>query len=265
MARPGYVTLPRRHRSPSWAGPPSAEVAAPPPAPASECGDMRGEGRLPYDPIYDTLGPRTTADGTSRTDLTRAALRAVEPFTPRTPQSPPTSPPTPSLPPYYAPISGHPATAPHPQPKSRLHSTLPRSTPNLLEGNGISGLSLPPHESPTSSHHASPSVYGTAHSTLNSSSSPFRTSSPFQLNGKNTPPTANTSADSILDSSTSSNNNNNNSINNNNKGGGGKKVPPKPPPKPAGKRLSTASLGGDGKKGENGKVFQDEGPDGTEV
>lgn len=269
LPRPGYVTLPRRHRSPSWAGPPSAEVAAPPPAPASECGDIR----LPYDPIYDTLGPRTTADGTSRTDLTRTALRTPEVFSRTAAQTPPTSPPTPSLPPYYAPLPSHPASAPHAHPKSRMHSsTLPRSTPNLLEGSGLSGLSLPAQDSPaTSSHQASP-LYNKKKSSINqspntSTSSPFRTSSPFQANGKNAPSTANTSTDSILDSSTSSNNNNNNSVNknNNNKGGGGKKVPPKPPPKPAGKRLSTSSIPGDVKKGENGKVFQDEGPDGTEV
>ncbi|XP_050690246.1 uncharacterized protein LOC126982294 [Eriocheir sinensis] len=266
MPRPGYVTLPRRHRSPSWAGPPSAEMAAPPPAPASECGDTR----LPYDPIYDTLGPRTTADGTSRTDLTRPALRAAEPFGPRTPQSPPTSPPNTSLPPYYTPLSStHHQASPHSNPKSRLHSTLPRSTPNLLDESGISGLSLPAHESTAIStpRRIPPASYSTPRSST-STSSPFRTSSPLQLNGKkSTPSTTTTSADSILDTSTSSsNNNNNNSINNNNsKGGGGKKVPPKPPPKPAGKRLSTSSIPGDVKKGKNGDVFQDEGPDGTEV
>ncbi|KAG0706565.1 Leucine-rich repeat-containing protein 24 [Chionoecetes opilio] len=253
-SRPGYVTLPRRHRSPSWAGPSTTEVASPPPAPASECGDVR----VPYDPIYDTLGPRTTADGTSRTDLTRVALR----FEPRTPLSSTTSPPS-SLPPNYAALPTYPSSAPHAQPKSRLHSTLPRSTPNLLEGSGLSGLSLPPHELSAA---ASPSIYGTAHSTLQStpntsaSSSPFRTSSPLHHKNKS----AINTSDSILDSSSTSNNNNNNSINNNNKGGGGggKKVPPKPPPKPAGKRLSTSSLPGDAKKG---KGFQDEGPDGTEV
>ncbi|MPC39848.1 hypothetical protein E2C01_033398 [Portunus trituberculatus] len=138
-------------------------------------------------------------------------------------------------------------------------STLPRSTPNLLEGSGLSGLSLPAQDSPTtSSHQASPlytkksSLHQSPNTTSTSTSSPFRTSSPFQVNGKNAPSTANTSTDSILDSSTSSsNNNNNNSVNknnNNNKGGGGKKVPPKPPPKPAGKRLSTSSIPGDVKK-----------------
>ncbi|ROT74233.1 hypothetical protein C7M84_007261 [Penaeus vannamei] len=131
--RPGYVTLPRRHRSPSWAGQSSLEADASSPPPPPQEGERR------YDPIYDTLGPRTTADGTSRTDLTRPALRAAEPFTPRTPQSP-ASPP--GLPAYYAPATGGPARPLHHQ---RNHSsTLPRSTPNLLEGGA--GLSLPAHQ-----------------------------------------------------------------------------------------------------------------------
>lgn len=58
--RPGYVTLPRRPRAPSWSGVPSPSllIASSPTAPTK-------------DTVYDTLGPRTTADGTSTTDLTR--------------------------------------------------------------------------------------------------------------------------------------------------------------------------------------------------
>ncbi|XP_042214008.1 uncharacterized protein LOC121860742 [Homarus americanus] len=292
--RPGYVTLPRRHRSPSWAGHPSSvEPDSTSPPPASEDGKV-----VRLDPIYDTLGPRTTADGTSRTDLTRPALRAAEPFTPRTPQSP-NSPP--SLPPYYTPVNQ--STQPGRLQSRNQSSTLPRSTPNLLDGN--SGLSIPQHETPSS--HLNARARLAAHSptpsnasTVRTASPAYRTSSPVvsvspqhhsphqpPLNGHHATPSKNplgSSNESTLDSS-SQHNNNNNSVsgkNNVNKGdislgspGGpvivatsGKKVPPKPPPKPNSKRLSVSSTTSDSRKaslGDNGRVFQDEGPDGTEV
>ncbi|XP_069960245.1 uncharacterized protein [Cherax quadricarinatus] len=283
--RPGYVTLPRRHRSPSWAGTSMVEPdTASSPPPASEDGKL-----VRFDPIYDTLGPRTTADGTSRTDLTRPALRAAEPFTPHTPQSP-SSPP--SLPPYYTPIS----QSAHP---GRLHSrnqsaTLPRSTPNLLEG---SSLSLPQHEVP-SSHLTTRAARLAAHSptpsnasTVRTGSPAYRTASPIVSVSQNHSPhrpstktPLGSSNESTLDSS--QHNNNNNTISGKGDlnasemsvgssggpgivGNSGKKVPPKPPPKPSGKRLSVSSAGSDSRKGslagDNARVFQDEGPDGTEV
>lgn len=290
--RPGYVTLPRRHRSPSWAGHPTVEPeTSPPPPPASDDGKL-----VRFDPIYDTLGPRTTADGTSRTDLTRPALRAAEPYTPCTPQSP-NSPP--SLPPYYTPVSQ--STQPGHLNRRNQSSTLPRSTPNLLEGN--SGLSLPNHETP-STHLATRSRLA-AHSPTPSNASTVRTASPAyhtvspahhsphqpSINGHHTTPTKtslSSSNESALDSSSQHNNNNNNNntlsgkndlnmsdMSQGSSGGpislvtSGKKVPPKPPPKPSGKRLSVSSTASDSRKsslvGENGRVFQDEGPDGTEV
>ncbi|XP_037087859.1 leucine-rich repeat-containing protein 24-like [Pollicipes pollicipes] len=54
-ARPGYVTLPRRPRTPSWAGGSPA----------------------PSDPVYDTLGPRTTVDGSSRLSLTSVGVECL--------------------------------------------------------------------------------------------------------------------------------------------------------------------------------------------
>ncbi|XP_042876305.1 uncharacterized protein LOC122255971 [Penaeus japonicus] len=297
--RPGYVTLPRRHRSPSWAGQSSLEADASSPPPPQE-----GERR--YDPIYDTLGPRTTADGTSRTDLTRPALRAAEPFTPRTPQSP-ASPP--GLPVYYAPATGGPARPLHHQ---RNHSsTLPRSTPNLLEGGA--GLTLPPHQQALAegvpaqlvtrgallpAHSPTPSTASTART----ASPAYRAASPAIASPLHLPPASSSpasaaaaaaapsrsplasSSESTLDSSALYNNNNNShSINNNTPGKAAKeldvsvastgstaskKVPPKPPPKPSAKRLSVASTASDSRKATlagDGRTFQDEGPDGTEV
>ncbi|KAK4304749.1 hypothetical protein Pmani_023312, partial [Petrolisthes manimaculis] len=256
QARPGYVTLPRRHRSPTWAGHPSTSVSPPPP--------MASDDTLPprHDPVYDTLGPRTTADGTSRTDLTRPSLRAAEPFTPRTPQSP-ASPPS-TLPPYYTPVtqaSAHPTRF-----NQRNHSaTLPRSTPNLLEDN--SGLHLPPHELPQS---AAARSRLTGASPTPSNASTLRTNSPAyrtaNMNGSTTSKTPlDSSNESTLDSTLSINN-----TGKSDKNASSKKVPPKPPPKPSNKRLSVSSTSSDVPRksslvGENGRVFQDEGPDGTEV
>ncbi|XP_049937804.1 leucine-rich repeat-containing protein 24-like [Schistocerca serialis cubense] len=56
----GYVTIPRRPRVPSWSSPPTPlqlQLELPP--------------RLP---VYDNLGPRTTADGSSVLSLNRAGL-----------------------------------------------------------------------------------------------------------------------------------------------------------------------------------------------
>ncbi|XP_043191774.1 leucine-rich repeat-containing protein 24-like [Amphibalanus amphitrite] len=63
--RPGYVTLPRprRQRTPSWGSTAS-----------------RGGGGVANEPIYDTLGPRTTADGSSRLSLSAAGPDTLPPY-----------------------------------------------------------------------------------------------------------------------------------------------------------------------------------------
>ncbi|XP_066975237.1 uncharacterized protein [Macrobrachium rosenbergii] len=265
--RPGYVTLPRRHRSPSWAGQTTVEQES--------LVRPQDDGKVLFDPVYDTLGPRTTADGTSRTDLTRPTLHAAEPFTPHTPQSP-NSPP---LPPYYTPVSSS-ENSSHFQ--SRNHSsTLPRSTPNLLDNSG--SLSLPYHD-PSQIHLAQCSPTPSSASTVHAASPAYKSVAKHsQVNSKGGAPSklpANSRDESSMNGSLHNNNLSNKSdanisdVNHGTPGpavvvSSGKKVPPKPPPKPSGKRLSVSS-NGDSKKssvvvGESGRVFQDEGPDGTEV
>nr|CAD7411021.1 unnamed protein product [Timema cristinae]CAD7433947.1 unnamed protein product [Timema monikensis] len=83
----GYVTIPRRPRVPSWS-------SGPTPTPTGD--------PLPFkvEPVYDNLGPRTTADGSSVLSLNKS----VDP--PVNMRSRPL-PPTPNyqtLPAYYAPI-----------------------------------------------------------------------------------------------------------------------------------------------------------------
>ena len=269
-ARPGYVTLPRRQRTPSWAGKPSS-----PPALLHVAA---------FDPVYDTVGPRTRADGTSRSDLTRPVR---EPFTPHTPS--PASPLAGSLlhthGHYIAPLQ-HPHHTPHhPHHMARNHqsATLPRSTPNLLDEAlhettaapdppALRDLqtSMPPAKAPAGTSLPPLAPLATHSPTLSSAStarthSPFRASSPSSsashaspspaLNGDNIP----LLSDSTFDSSFNNNNNNNNktldttinSVFSTNSSPPPavptttslKKVPPKPPPKPSiAKRLSVASL-----------------------
>ncbi|XP_050441553.1 uncharacterized protein LOC126846297 [Adelges cooleyi] len=61
MPPAGYVTIPRRPRAPSWASPTTPTLLD----------DPLGVGRL-CEPVYDNLGPRTTADGSSVLSLTKA-------------------------------------------------------------------------------------------------------------------------------------------------------------------------------------------------
>ncbi|XP_023288935.1 leucine-rich repeat-containing protein 24 isoform X2 [Orussus abietinus] len=86
MPRHGYVTIPRRPRAPSWSsGPPTSP------------GDT-------LEPVYDNLGLRTTADGSSKLSLNKSP----EPGNPR---------------------SRVPLTA---TPVPQLYGTIQRSTPNIL-------------------------------------------------------------------------------------------------------------------------------------
>jgi hypothetical protein len=59
LQRQGYVTIPRRHRVPSWSSAPTPTLME--------------EAHLPLraEPVYDNLGPRTTADGSSVLSLNK--------------------------------------------------------------------------------------------------------------------------------------------------------------------------------------------------
>jgi hypothetical protein len=96
LPRQGYVTIPRRPRVPSWS-------SAPTPTPE------QGDPLFKFEPVYDNLGPRTTADGSSVLSLNKS------PSADHANQQQPSSirsrplPPAPNyhniaLPAYYAPI-----------------------------------------------------------------------------------------------------------------------------------------------------------------
>lgn len=130
--RPGYVTLPRRPRA-SWSAPPPPQGLGPRDTP-SPCSSQYA-GRTEFrEPIYDGVGPRTSADGSSKASLNTTTLPRNQHlnksfdnsnFGVRTPlSSGPGNGYT--LPPYYAPIEE--VQECPPTPKER-----PRSTPNILD------------------------------------------------------------------------------------------------------------------------------------
>lgn len=90
LPRQGYVTIPRRPRVPSWS-------SAPTPTPAG------GDPLFKFEPVYDNLGPRTTADGSSVLSLNKS-LSAEPPSSIRSRPLPPTPSYNNALPAYYAPI-----------------------------------------------------------------------------------------------------------------------------------------------------------------
>jgi hypothetical protein len=101
--RPGYVTLPRRPRA-SWAGQAQRDT----PSPAFSLRDQR-------DPVYDGVGPRTSADGSSSVNLNKSVDGAGT--MPRQKAHP-------SLPPYCPPIKEECAAPPRP-PASVQFNGLP--------------------------------------------------------------------------------------------------------------------------------------------
>ena len=92
MPRHGYVTIPRRPRAPSWSsGPPTSPTTI--------------EG---IEPVYDNLGLRTTADGSSVLSLNKSPEPGAGSIMRRRP------------------LPGTPTNHP-------IHNTIQRSTPNILQ------------------------------------------------------------------------------------------------------------------------------------
>jgi len=267
-ARPGYVTLPRRPRG-GWAVPRDT----PSPGGASVASSTLGRSHLAErEPIYDGIGPRTSADGSSRLQLSNGKI------------PPPTSSASsrPSLPPYCAPIAEL-QEAP-PTPKKR--NVAAKSTPNMLvdiggdQDNGIlpssseatlieenlSGYCEPfgKAEKPDDSGSQRNSVASAAESELDEVVG--------KVNGKPTPPKANkdhsvASAGAPKSSTPLRSEEHHPLVNGHRKNGGPPpktlpkpKVKPVPPPKPK-KSFSSA----DDPSQTPLISFQDEGVDGSEV
>jgi hypothetical protein len=120
QSRPGYVTLPRRPRA-GWSVPRDT------PSPSSST-----MSRTEREPIYDGIGPRTSADGSSRLSLNKSMMSS--PSGSLGPHQPPqmqmqTLGRGHNLPPYYAPIEELQECPPTPKKKP----SLPKSTPNIVK------------------------------------------------------------------------------------------------------------------------------------
>lgn len=136
MSRPGYVTLPRRPRPrmPSWA-------SSPQPMSMSTSTDPLADDQQP---LYDTIGPRVTADGSSSSALSLNKIAALGPNSPRS--STLARGHKISLPAYYVPIAevDVPPASPLVQ---RQHQS---STPNMLYDHISSGGRGHQHRTPPS-------------------------------------------------------------------------------------------------------------------
>ena len=118
ISRPGYVTLPRRPRS-SWSVPRET------PSPVASV--------VAREPIYDGIGPRTSADGSSRLSLNKSASG----YNVVASSSSASVIPRYTLPPYCAPIEELAECPPTPKAQqTRMAKGLPKSTPNILSLNG---------------------------------------------------------------------------------------------------------------------------------
>lgn len=69
--RPGYVTLPRRPRPrmPGWGSTSTPPVSSASPVPSLDRQTSTPGSASQQQPIYDTIGPRVTADGSSSSAL----------------------------------------------------------------------------------------------------------------------------------------------------------------------------------------------------
>ncbi|KAK3917655.1 Peroxidasin [Frankliniella fusca] len=232
--RSGYVTIPRRPRVPSW--------SSPTPTPC-----LDDQILLKLEPVYDNMGPRTTADGSSVLSLNKTGLDA----SPVRAQAPTPAPRPAPLPAYYAPIEeldpapvrtngqaygqtnghhfgiGRQATA---SPSPSIASS--KFTSPAAEKNGRRGswARISPESSGTLGRPSAAASRAAEDDALLMPGTVKRPTSIASISSANsTTPLTNGSAGAAIVRT---------------------KVPPKPPPKP---------------KKKVGPLFEDEGEDGTEV
>ncbi|XP_052124309.1 uncharacterized protein LOC113202139 isoform X3 [Frankliniella occidentalis] len=234
--RSGYVTIPRRPRVPSW--------SSPTPTPC-----LDDQILLKLEPVYDNMGPRTTADGSSVLSLNKTGLDS--PVRAPAPRPAPFQPQPSPLPAYYAPIeeldpitspamrpNGHGQTNGHHYGVGRQTTASPspsiassKFTSPTAEKNGRRGSwsRISPESTGTLGRPSAGSRLGEEDSLLMPGTVKRPTSIASISSANSTTPLTNGSAGAAIVRT---------------------KVPPKPPPKP---------------KKKVGPLFEDEGEDGTEV
>lgn len=246
--RQGYVTIPRRPRVPSWSSTASTQIL-----PSSEA----------QEPLYDNLGLRTTADGSSVLSLNKAGLEAqLSPMRnrplPATPQVYPTPHPI-----FYAPIEEQePAPSPVPSQMNPRNSISSQLSQQLSTSGPQEPLS--PRMSWTAKNTSTPQ-----HEPRKVLFSDSKVDSPNPENNtlsrRGKPETGSLRRVPRLDSkeeptSPSKDDGKKNDVSGVSQSGTlgrSGKIPPRPPPKPK-KKPST-------EVNSNEPLFEDEGEDGTEV
>lgn len=236
--RQGYVTIPRRPRVPSWSSTASTAIL-----PSTEA----------QEPLYDNLGLRTTANGSSVLSLNKAGLESqLSPMRNRPLPATPTSYPN-AHPVYYAPIEEQ-EPAPSPVP----HQFNPR---NSIASQISSQVSTPAPQEPANR------MSWTAKNTSTPQTEPRKalfSDAPESTLRKGKPETGSLrrprqdkdDAGSPVKED-SKRNEGNTSLNQSGTLGRSGKIPPRPPPKPKKKPPTEVN--------PNEPLFEDEGEDGTEV
>lgn len=236
--RQGYVTIPRRPRVPSWSSTASTQIL-----PSSEA----------QEPLYDNLGLRTTADGSSVLSLNKAGLESqFSPMRNRPLPATPTSYQTPH-PVYYAPIEEQePAPSPVPpqhNPRNSISSQL--STPGPQEP--INRMSWTAKNTSTPQTEPRKALFNDG-----PTDTPNRKGKP-ETGSLRRPPITDSNKDELRSPSKEEIKKNEGNISMNQSGTLGRsgKIPPRPPPKPK-KKLNP-------EVNTSEPLFEDEGEDGTEV
>ncbi|KAI8125363.1 hypothetical protein FF38_02334 [Lucilia cuprina] len=252
VMKQGYMTIPRKPRVPSWAPSSSnthstqlSEFQSPTSPNPSESGTAT-TAELTVEPVYDNLGLRTTAGGSSTLNLNKSHLQ--EPPVRYTMRDRPL-PATPSL------TSVNSNQAQQQQQQQQQHSMYQQqqqqpqqqhSTNNM--SNNANKIYEPLHELVNQLHQSTTSdtepLYGTA-----------RHHSGLTIVPSNNNASVNNNTSSSVTNSPS---NSGNSITEPKL----TKIPPRPPPKPKKKMSVTTTRSG---HGSTSQLFDDEGEDGTEV
>lgn len=249
--RQGYVTIPRRPRVPSWSSTASTQIL-----PSSEA----------QEPLYDNLGLRTTADGSSVLSLNKAGLETQFspmrnrplPATPTVFQSP--------HPVFYAPIEEQePAPSPVPQfnPRNSIvsHHSAQLSTPGPQEP--VNRMSWTAKNTSTPTHQPHPEPRKALFSDRSDTQSQASDNSTLSRRGKPETgslrriPISRENKDEISSPGKEPPRELNVSLNQSGTLGRSGKIPPRPPPKPKKKPSTEVS--------PTEPLFEDEGEDGTEV
>lgn len=266
--RQGYVTIPRRPRVPSWSSTASTQIM-----PSTET----------TEPLYDNLGLRTTADGSSVLSLNKAGLE--QQFSPMRNRPLPATPTVYQNPhPYYAPIEEQ-EPIPSPVPSQYIMQNNMQNPRNSVSSQLSGQFSAPAPQEPVSprmswsTKNIIPQVEprkslmnGMDNVNKNTNESLFQPSDSSTLSRKGNKPETGSlrrvprgenredSNASLLSSPSKDDtrrNENNVSLNQSGTLGRSGKIPPRPPPKPKKKPNPDAN--------QNQPLFEDEGEDGTEV